>query len=258
MCFVILLKALSWHPPPMTCSVATKLGLAAAVLAGVLLAPQLAHAEVKGSLGVKALLGGSVWSTPADIPGGYEGIGFAGSGGGFGYNGAVYGELRIAEYLGLELDLGYDHTTLRRQVTYNSVVDVDEKVTLAGFRGALLVKGIVPTSFGRFWVGLGLEQVSGNDVDAALDAEGGVDVKTKIYAKDKSSRMLAMGLGVVVHAGELIEIPVELRASKNLSQDAAWEDRVALDMVGANLRSYEVTAQSSWDFRLGVGIGARF
>lgn len=239
----------------MTSRLAARLGVGAAVLTGVLLAPQLAHAEVEGSAGVKALLGGSVWSTPDDIPGGYEGLGFAGTAGGFGYGGAAYGELRIARYLGLELDLGYDHTTLRRQVTYNGVVDVDEKVTHAGFRGALLVKGVVPTSFGRFWVGLGLEHVSGSSTDAALDAEGGVTVQTNIQAADKASRMLAMGLGVVAHAGDVIEIPVELRASKNLSQDAAWEDRVS---IAPGATSYTVTAQSSWDFRLGVGIGARF
>ncbi len=243
----------------MTSSVTTRVGLAVLVFAGVVAAPQLAHAqvEVEGSVGAKALLGGSVWSTPKDVPGGYEGIGFAGSGGGFGGGGALYGELRIAQYLGLELDLGYDHTTLRRQVTYNGVVDVDEKVTLAGFRGALLVKGVVPTSFGRFWLGVGLEQVSGSDTSASLDAEAGT-VQTEIRTDSKSSRMLAMGLGVVAHAGDVIEIPVELRASKNLSQDASWEDRVSLDLVGGNLRSYTVTAQSSWDFRLGVGIGARF
>ncbi len=210
------------------------------------------------SVGLKVLLGGSLWTTPDNIPGGYEGLGFAGSGGGFAYGGALYVEGRFFKYLGLEVDLGYDDTTLRRQVTYNGTIDVDESVESSGIWFGFLVKGVVPTRFGRFWVGLGPQFINPSSVDAKLDAEIALQ-DGLIKGKSESSTMLNMGLGLVIHAGDTVEIPVELRAAKNLSQEADWDKRVKLETNAANqVTGYEVTAQSSWDFRLGFGIGARF
>lgn len=211
---------------------------------------------VEGSAGLKLLLGGSLWSTPENIPGGYEGIGFAGSAGGFAYGGAVYAEGRFFKYLGLELDVGYDDTTLKRKVTYNNTVDVHESVETSGMFFGLLIKGVVPAPFGRAWFGLGPEFKSAGSADGKL--EGAPFPDGFIQAKAESSTLLNLGLGMVIHAGDLIEIPIELRAAKNLSQEADWDKRVKLNTSGNTVTSYEVTAQSSWDFRLGLGVGARF
>src|SRR4051812_45561120 len=58
----------------------------AAALTPVLASPR-AHAVglVDVAVGVKGFAGGNLWSTPSKIPAGYEGLGFAGSGGGFGW-----------------------------------------------------------------------------------------------------------------------------------------------------------------------------
>ncbi|MCA9628407.1 MAG: hypothetical protein KC766_12105 [Myxococcales bacterium] len=219
-------------------------------------APARAKRAVEFSAGAKALLGGSLWGTPENIPGGYEGLGFAGSAGGFAYGGAGYFEARFIEYLGLEFDIGFGHTKLGRTVTYNGTVDVDESVEMSETRVGLLFKGVIPTPFGRFWLGLGPLKVFSGDPDAQL--EGATFPDGFIQAKAKDSTMLDMGLGLVIHAGDVIEIPVELRAAKNLSQEADWDQRVKLQQTGTQVTGYEVTAQSSWDFRLGFGIGARF
>lgn len=207
----------------------------------------------ESSAGAKLLLGGNLWSTPDDVPNGYDGLGFAGDGGGFGWGAALYYEARIVTHLGLELDLGYDSSTLLRNVTVNGV-DTQEKVTHSGPRITLLAKGIVPAPFGRLWAGLGPEFMIASSADATLEVDGN-EQSGVISAEKKSSTMLAMALGMVFHVGDAIEIPVELRAAKNLTQDAAWTDRVALD---ATTNQYTVTAQNSWDFRLGVGAGYRF
>jgi hypothetical protein len=60
-----------------------------------------------------------------------------------------------------------------------------------------------------------------------------------------------------------IEIPIDLRISKNLSQPGSWMERsspqIANNAVGsAVLVGYDVQAQNSWDFRLLAGIGAKF
>ena len=52
-----------------------------------------------------------------------------------------------------------------------------------------------------------------------------------------------------------IEIPLEFRASKNLSQPSDFNDRFAIDgATGTGI----VRAESSWVFRLGAGMGMQF
>lgn len=216
----------------------------------------------ESSAGLKGLVGGALWSEPSDIPGDYEGVGFAGSAGGFAWGVAAYYEGRIAQYFGFELDVGYDSMTLARTVTFNEVVDVEEEVGLSGLRAGLLLKGIVPTPFGRAWLGVGGEHLSGSSTSANLEITDGEELvagqnlENAISAKSKASTLLTFGIGLVFHAGDLIEIPVDLRASRNMSQDEAWDDRVTF--TSTNPARYEVVAQPSWDFRLGLGVGARF
>ena len=218
----------------------------------------------ESSAGLKGLVGGNLWTTPENIPGSYEGLGFAGSAGGFGWGAALYYEARIVRHLGLEVDLGYDSATLQRNVTYNGVLKVDEKVQPKGFRASALVKGIAPAPFGRVWLGIGPELLAPSSADASLEIkEGGqlvspadeAQLKSLISAKTESSTMFLFGLGLVFHVSPQLEIPVDLRAAKNLSQESDWQDRVAIDL---NAGSYEVTARTSWDFRLGTGLGYRF
>lgn len=233
------------------------MSLAAGIVAsaGRAAAQEQAPAErpFESSAGLKLLAGGNLWTAPSNVPGGYDGLGFAAEGGGFGWGGALYYEARFIQHLGLELDLGYDSSTLQRNVTLNGVVETTEKVTASGPRVSLLAKGIVPTPFGRLWAGLGPELVFPSSVDASLEAEG-QQVQDTISAKKQSSTMLAFALGLVVHVGESFEIPVDLRAAKNLSQESDWQDRVEITPPNR----YEVTVQSSWDFRLGAGLGYRF
>ncbi len=210
---------------------------------------------VEGFAGAKLFLGGNVWSTPGNIPGGYEGLGFAGSAGGFGWGVAAYGEARFIQHLGLELDLGYDNSTLMRNVKFNGVLDTKEKVTHSGPRIGLLFKGIANAPFGRLWLGLGPEFLLPSSTSAEHTAEAGVTIPGTITAKKKNSTMLTFGFGLVIEAGDKIEIPIELRAAKNMTQDSDWADRVKFNSTTFD---YEVTAQNSWDFRLGLGAGYRF
>lgn len=223
--------------------------------------PEAKPKSFESSAGLKLLAGGNVWSKPSDVTAGYDGLGFAGSGGGFGYGGSAYYEARFIQHLGLELDLGYDHSTLQRDVTYNGAVKVRERVTHSGLRLGLLAKGIFSAPFGRMWLGIGPELVTGSSVDAKNEITEGrqfvtnaTEIENAISAKSKSSTMFTMALGLAIHLGDNLEIPVDLRAAKNLSQDDKWSDRVRFQPNNA----YEVTAQSSWDFRLAAGLGYRF
>ena len=219
--------------------------------------------NVEFSAGLLGLAGGNYFTTPEDIPGGYEGLGFAGDAGGFGWGVAAYGEGRFVRHLGVTLTLGYDRSVLRREVTYNDVVKVDEKLSIASPRLGLMAKGILPTPFGRLWLGLGPQFVLSTSSDAENEITGGgqflapglaQQIENAIRAEETNSTLLDFGFGLAVHAGERIEIPFQIIASKNMSQESGWTERVTLypDLT------YDVKTQSSWEFRMGIGVGARF
>src|SRR5262245_54265151 len=86
------------------------------------------------SAGALGLAGGNLLTTPEDVPGGYEGLGFASDAGGFGWGLALYGEGRFFRHLGVELRLGLDQSTVQHNVTYNDVIDVTERMELSTTR----------------------------------------------------------------------------------------------------------------------------
>src|SRR5687767_404686 len=109
--------------------------------------------NVEFSAGLMGLVGGNYFTTPDNIPPVLgDGLGFAGDGGGFGWGVAAYGEGRFVRHLGVTLTLGYDRSMIQREVTYNDVVTVDEKLSIGSPRLGLMAKGILPTPFGRLWL----------------------------------------------------------------------------------------------------------
>jgi len=209
---------------------------------------------IDNSVGVKVMAGGSLWTTPSDRPQDYEGIGFAGNGGGFSYGGGLYGEIRFIKVLSLEVDLLYDKSTIMRNVDYSAKVTVQEKIQITNLRIPVLAKANLPVLFGRLFVLLGPEFVRGSSVDPSLEVtEGNATIQTEMDAETANYTMLTGGLGFTLDVPPFLEIPLELRASKNLDQEDAWLDRVHGDSTG-----YVVDAQTSWDFRVSAGLGYRF
>jgi hypothetical protein len=118
-----------------------------------------------------------------------------------------------------------------------------------------LAKGIANAPFGRMWLGLGPELVFPNAPSASLEETSGPPATLpRLSAEKKSSTNLVLAAGLVIHIGAKLEVPVDLRAGKNLSQDSAWKDRVTIKTNN----DYSVVAQASWDFRLATGLGLRF
>lgn len=213
------------------------------------------------SLGAKGFAGGSVFTTPTNIPANYGGLGFAGNAGGFSYGGGLYFEARFIKFVGLELDLVYDKSSIHRKVTYNDVADINERVDITSLRVPILAKGSLPTPFGRLFVLAGLEMVQSQSADPSIDITRGeslianpAEVKTFIHAKKSNWTNFVAGLGLTIDLPASLELPIELRAAKNLGQASDWKDRVEF----TSSSSYTVDAQTSWDFRLGVGLGYQF
>lgn len=239
---------------------------------------QEAPDEDEGSLGAMVFLGGNFFTTPdnrrIELTGAEsDGLGFSGDAGGFGWGVGVYGEVRVVEHLGLHFGVGYDQSILSRDVDFTRIVQVaggpgssstvamEERMTMRGLRFPMLVKGIVPTTFGRVWAGVGPEVVvmrwvEGEIIDAPATVTG------SIHTRKASSLMLLFGLGAVFNVGDAVELPIELRASRNLSQGSDWADRVEVPdppppKNDPTYNPYTVKAQSTWDFRLALGLGFR-
>lgn len=227
------------------------------ILAGMLSArSSMAVSLIDSSAGFKALVGADIWSAPSNVPAGYDGLGFVGTAGGFGYGALAYYELRIIKFIGLEVDVAYQHGTFKRKITINpglgTGVDITESVALSSFRLPILAKLNVPLGLGRLWLGLGPEftvsQSSSGKLDSSVAVQGG------IATRDVKPTYGTGGLGLVIEIPAIgIDIPIEFRASKNLSQPSNYAERVTLTDGGATVR-----AESSWVLRLGAGLGYRF
>ncbi len=198
------------------------------------------------SAGVKVLAGADVWSTPSNPPGEGE-LGLAGNAGGFSYGLAGYYELRIIKLIGLEADLAYQHGSFHRNVTRNGV-KFTETLTINSWRLPILAKLNLPLPLGRVWFGLGPEFTIAASSSGEVESSG---VKTTGQTRAMKPTYGTGGLGLVIEMPLTgIEIPIELRASKNLSQPDAWADRYEQDG--------RIKAESSWVYRLGVGLGFSF
>jgi len=237
----------------------TRILLAAAANAILLFAAQgaLAGSLTDNTAGVKLLAGADVWSTPSNVPeGGGDSIGFGGNAGGFSYGLAGYYELRVIKLIGVEADLAYQHGSFHRNITYNDVYKYTETVTTNGWRLPILAKLNIPLALGRVWFGLGPEFTIAQSSSGKVEQTSGpTGQSASVSTRDVKPIFGTAGLGLVIEMPATgIEIPIELRVSKNLSQPDAYADRVSL--TSAN--SYDVRAESSWVYRLGVGLGFSF
>jgi hypothetical protein len=227
-------------------------------LAALTLAASASADLTEASAGLKIAGGGNLWTAPSDIPASPDGRGFRGAAGGIGYAIGLYGELRLATFFGLETGIAYDNSDVWRKVTITvgSVsIETKEKFSVSCLRIPLLVKGILPIGFGRASLGVGPELIVPLSASGSLEAtSGSAQLASTTLTRTESSIMLTTDLGMAIAAGP-IEIPIDLRASKNLKQPDAWADRVSFDPAS---QAYTVLAQSSWDFRFIAGVGMSF
>lgn len=227
----------------------TKILLAAAANVVLLFAAHGAHAAslTDNTAGVKLLAGADVWSTPSNAPAGAgDERGFGGNAGGFSYGLAGYYELRLIKLIGVEADLAYQHGAFHRNVTINNV-GYTSTITTNSWRLPILAKLNIPLALGRVWFGLGPEFTIAQSSSGKVESNG---VSQNGPTRDVKPIFGTAGLGLVIEMPLTgIEIPIELRMSKNLSQPSDYADRI--NQAG-------VRAESSWVYRLGVGLGFSF
>jgi hypothetical protein len=181
-------------------------------------------------------------------------LGFRDTAGGFSYGGLAFYELRLIKFVGIEADLAYQRGSFHRKITYNNTIDVTETIDISSLRLPLLAKLNLPIAVGRFWLGAGPEFTLYQKSTPKIDPS--VPGVTPFTTRDVKPTFLTMGLGLTIDVPLVgLEIPLEFRASKNLSQPSEYLDRVGVD---PSLTTWNVRAESSWVLRLGLGLGYRF
>lgn len=214
-----------------------------------------AEKTVEFSAGGKFLVGGGLWTTPTNRPFDRDAPAFAGNAGGAGFGGGLYGEARILKYLGLELDFLYDASAMQRDYTLNQVNKWTEKVSMKTLRLPLLLKGILPVPFGRIWLGVGPEFVIPAGAEGDIELKSGVSPGNYLHAEQPGNTLLTFGPGFVFDLPSELELTVDLRFSHNGGQPESWPDRVNADLLAWKAT---VQAQTTWDFRLALGLGYQF
>ncbi|MBM4397181.1 MAG: hypothetical protein FJ087_16045 [Deltaproteobacteria bacterium] len=204
------------------------------------------------TVGAKGTAGGNVWTKPSSGPG--ADVGFAKVRGGYGAGGGLYLDARFIKFIGLEMDFLFELDKVWEDITINSFPFTNTLEAL-NLRIPLLVKGVLPVPMARLALVIGPEFVIPLSTSSSVDEPGNVIILDRygLSANDKVSTMLTMGFGVVIELPLGIRLPIDLRASHNLTQPKDYYDRVSV--VG---KTYRVTYQNSWDFRLLLGLGYEF
>jgi hypothetical protein len=217
------------------------------------------------SAGLKLAAGGNNATAPTNVPDVMaDGPGFVGKAAGLGYGVGMYGEIRLVEYLGLEAGFAYDKSSLGR-IFASGGAEATETISFSSLRIPLLVKGILPVGFGRLWLGVGPELIVPLSASGQTEITSGRDsitdakaaaLENGIRAEKTGTTMLTTALGLVIDIpGIWLEIPIDLRVSKNLAQTDEWRERVVVNQAA---ETYSVKLQRSWDLRLLAGIGVQF
>ncbi|MDD5307103.1 MAG: hypothetical protein PHU25_07255 [Deltaproteobacteria bacterium] len=236
---------------------------ACALAAALTLVPLPAGAEETGknpffglSLGVKGGGGGNYVTKPDSVPANYESAPFADGGGGWGAGGGLYTELRVlGGYLGLEIDLLFDHTKDWCNIEYNNVVKMNYIYSFTAVRIPFLIKGSLESGMTRFSLGIGPEISAGFGVSRDVEITEGSQYVTSLdpilsaySASAQTDVLLDVDLGVAFRIAP-IAITADIRYAYNLTQPSKFEDRFFIT------RSLiEPMASSTMDLRILVGV----
>lgn len=243
--------------------------LAAALLASLLLAPQVARAKVPqpvfgGSAGALFTAGGDLWSEP-DFPSHLDpfidGLPFHDMSGGYGIGGGVFFEARFIKYIALELDFLFEGNRMWYDVDYtiggyDAEIRYNLKYTV--IRMPILVKGVLETSAMRVSIGLGPEFVftRGDRFELEELSNWSADLSAledQYESVSQNDVFLSVALGFAFKV-KMLSIPLNIRYAYNLTQPDGYRDRVGDIETGE--RKY--TASHSMDLHIMLGIAYDF
>jgi hypothetical protein len=250
--------------------VTRRFALAAATLAAAVLLALPAPARagwgvIDLELGAKGIAGANLWTDPSDLPAYLLGQDWAfdKARAGWSAGAGIYAQLRVLKFLGLEVDFLVEEGQLKE-------TPLDGHTwTLTAWdlhmRIPILLQGILPLPGVRIGVGLGPEFVIPLKTEARQanrvpypDDYANYDFRIQ----EKVSTLLAMGINITPVIAKHYTIPIDIRASYNLTQPKGYEGRVAVHTRTSGVKDlskgFTLRLQDTWDFRLLLGFGYAF
>lgn len=224
--------------------------------------PGYAHALPKifsGSAGVLITAGANVWTEPesdyhlGSVP-------FGDTAGGYGVGGGVFFEARFIKYLGLEIDILFEHNDMWYSIDYrHGAAELQYHIKYVNYRLPILVKAVIPAGIMRFSIGIGPEFVfsrhSRTDIKETKGTVLNLDeVKSTFRSKGQNDVFICTALGFAFKVWKF-SIPLNLRFSYNVTQPKDSDDRMNPVIVGNTLT---LVASETMDISLMLGFAYDF
>jgi len=227
--------------------------------------PGNAHALRKifsGSAGVLITAGGNVWTEPES---GYnlESFPFDDTAGGYGVGGGVFFEARFIRYLGLEIDILFEHNDMWYSIDYgHGAAELQYHIKYVNYRLPVLVKAVIPAGIMRFSIGIGPEFVfSRHSRTDIKETEGTVlnldEIKSKFRSKGQNDVFICTAMGFAFRVWKF-SIPLNIRFSYNVTQPKDFDDRMNPEIDGITLKSATLVASETMDISLMLGFAYDF
>ncbi len=210
-------------------------------------------------IGAKGGAGGTLWTKPTSQPAYLmsQDWAFSQRRGGWSGTGGLYVQLRLLKCLGIEVDALVEESRIRETPWTGSSWELTAKAVT--MHVPVLVQGLLPLPGVRIGVVVGPEFVFPMSTSAQLSnaPPPGVPTPYPFKVDSKFATFLTVGINITPTIGHL-SIPVDLRASYNVTQSSKYDDRVAWNSPGDIAKGFTIHYQDTWDFRLLVGLGYAF
>ncbi len=222
-----------------------------------------------GSAGAYFTVGGDLWTQPENRPpGDVDSVPFGGTAGGWNLGGGLLFEARFIKYIGLEIDLLFDHHDDMYDIEYFvSSIKVGElryHMRFMDVRLPILFKVVIDAPAMRFSLGLGPEMVWSRSTRMSIEVQDGqiTDAQRQtilglLRVKDQNDVFLCVELGFMFKV-KMLSIPLKLRYAYNPGQPEDWDHRVNPTFVPPNDWAVNLPGSQTMDLRIMLGLAYDF
>lgn len=213
-------------------------------------------------IGAKAMGQANLWTAPTNLPAylGNQDWAFDNTRAGWAAGAGIYAQLRLFKSLGLEVDLLVDQSRLQETPLEGQTWLLTARAI--NLRIPVLLQGILPLPGVRLGVSLGPEVVIPLKTEA-LQSNPPLDSLHYDFRVDRTVATLwTMGIQVTPVLLGHWTIPIDLRASYNLTQPKDYEGRVTVHERASGVKDlaqgFTLHLENTWEFRLCLGVGYAF
>ncbi|MBP7125962.1 hypothetical protein KBD49_06325 [Myxococcota bacterium] len=213
-------------------------------------------------IGAKAMGQANLWTAPTDLPAylGNQDWAFDNTRAGWAAGAGIYAQVRLWKALGLKVDFLVDQSRLQETPLEGQAWLLTARAL--NLRIPVLVQGILPLPGVRLGVSLGPEFVIPLKTEALQSNPPPLWQNYDFRVDGTVSTMLTMGLQITPVILGHWTIPIDLRASYNLTQPGDYEGRVTVHERASGVRDltrgFTLHLQDTWEFRLCLGVGYAF